>query len=181
MAYETVHGRGFVDIDTLLQEGERLSISARAIEESIKEMAYFGLVQFENQSKTGYDTAAYVRITNSGAYYLKELVDKFVYLDLMWMDTPMLDESRVQELLKHLVELKGYKAFTDLEERFQRTEIFLEYLTEMEEMEFANNPEFNESNLASRRFLPEIVKSFQEQKQYIESRHNASFQDNSES
>lgn len=181
MAYETVHGRGFVDIDSLLLEGEKLSISGRAIEESIKEMAYFGLVQFENQSKTGYDTAAYVRITNSGTYYLKELVDKFVYLDLMWMDTPMLDETRVQELLEYVVELKGYKVFTDLEDRFRRTEIFLGYLREMEEMEFANNPEFNESNLASRHFLPEIVKSFQEQKQYIELRRNASFQDSSES
>jgi DNA-binding MarR family transcriptional regulator/energy-coupling factor transporter ATP-binding protein EcfA2 len=179
MAYETVHGRGYVDIDSLLQEAERISTSGRAIEESIKEMAYFGLVQFENQSKTGYDSAVYVRITNSGRYYLKELICKFAYLDLMWMDTPILDETVVQELLKYVVELKGYKTFTDLDDRFQRTEIFLEYLKEVEGMELANNPEFRESNLASKQFMPEIDKLFQEEKLYIESRRNASLKDGS--
>jgi hypothetical protein len=95
------------------------------------------------------------------------------------MDTPILDETVVQELLKYVVELKGYKTFTDLDDRFQRTEIFLEYLKEVEGMELANNPEFRESNLASKQFMPEIDKLFQEEKLYIESRRNASLKDGS--
>jgi hypothetical protein len=85
MSYETTHGPGYVEIDTIIRRGEEVSIGKGAIAWSLKELAYFGLVQFENQSNTGYDTAAYVRITNTGVYYLKELVHRFVYVDLVWM------------------------------------------------------------------------------------------------
>ena len=170
MSYETTHGPGFVEIDSIIQNAEAVSTTETAIEWSLKELAYFGLVQFENQSNTGYDTATYVRITNSGIYYLKELVRRFVYLDLMWIDTPIADPMIVKELLHKLVELEGSKASWHLQERFSRTEIFLNYLSKTEKQEFGENPEFTDSVLTKTEFMPNILKSYKEEKDYIESK-----------
>ena len=127
------------------------------------------MVQFENQSNTGYDTATYVRITNTGVYYLNELVQKFVYIDLVWIDTPIADPLIVRKLLmpSRLIELEPSKASWHLEERFARTEIFLNYLAEMEERDFVENPEFRDSVLAKTEFMPVIKQSYKAEKEYI--------------
>ena len=130
-------------------------------------MARFSLVQFENQSKQGYQTATFVRLTNTGRYYLNELVRKYIYLDLVWMDTPISDEAIVKELLNYVIELNRYKNPDDIERRFQRTEIFLDYLKTMEERDFKNNPEFKDSDLTRREFMPTIIQAYNEQKEFI--------------
>ena len=170
LSYETCHGRGFVEIDDIIRKARELMINVEAISDSIKKMARFGLVQFENQSKEGYDEATYVRIANTGIYYLKELVYKFPYLDLAWMDTPISDEATVEDLLKHVVELRPRKTEYDIEERFDRTESFLKYLWKMEDAEFGDNPELRDSNLTDKEFIPSITKSYEEQKKYIKER-----------
>lgn len=169
LSYQPPPGRGFVEIDGIIQEGERMLINRSAIADSLRNMALFGLVQFENQSKEGYETATWVRITNTGIYYLKELIYRFVYLDLVWMDTPIADEKVTRELLRHVVELRP-KTENYLDERFQRTECFLNYLKQMEEREFKNNPQFNDSDLTKKRFMTEIIQSYQEAKKYIKSK-----------
>ena len=130
LSYQPPQGRGFVEIDSIIDEAERLLINREAIADSLKKMAHFGLVEFENQSKQGYETATYARITNTGMYYLEELVHQFPYLDLVWMDTPISDKNLVRELLRHVVELRALKTEKDLDERFYRTESFLNYLNE---------------------------------------------------
>jgi DNA-binding MarR family transcriptional regulator len=164
IAYDTLHGRGYVEIDRMINEAEELSINRGAISDSIKKMAACGLVQFENQSKDGYDRAVYVRITNMGTYYLRKLIYKFPYLDLVWMDTPISDPETVKYLLQCVVELVPYKTPQYLKDKFTRTEVFLNYLDKTEEMMFDNNPEFKHSNLTSTEFMPRILQCFQEEK-----------------
>ena len=135
--------------------------------DSLRKLAFFGLVQFENQSKKGYETATYVRITNTGIYYLTKLIYRCIYLDLVWMDTPILDKDLIRELLKHLVEVRAMKRAQDLDERFQRTEMFLDYLKNREEIEVTDNPQYLDSDLTSKQFLPEIIQSYEEKKKYI--------------
>jgi len=72
--------------------------------------------------------------------------------------------------LKHVIELKGYKNEKDLDERFKRTELFLDYLKKREEKEFLDSPELRDSNLAKKDFVSEMLRSFDEQRQYIQSR-----------
>jgi hypothetical protein len=168
MSYETIHGPGYVEIDIIIRRGEEVSISRNAIAWSLKRLAYFGLVQFENQSNTGYDSAAFVRITNTGVYYLKELIHRFVYVDLVWIDTPLADPLVVKELMVRLVERDSAKASWHLEERLDRTNIFLGYLSKMEEREFAENPEYRDSALAKTEFIPAIRDSYKTERQYIE-------------
>jgi KaiC/GvpD/RAD55 family RecA-like ATPase len=173
--YEPPQGRGFVEIDSIIREAERVGISRPAIADSLKGMAFFGLIQFENQSKIGYDNAAYVRITNAGLYYLNELSHTFSYLDLVWLDTPILNRDLVESLLDHVVEIRLERTEDDLSERFTRTELFLTYLQESEERELKNNTEFRDSDLTREVFMPRIIESYQKQKEYIrakqESRH----------
>jgi len=167
LVYNPPTGRGYVEIDSIIREAERVGISREAISYSLITMARFSLVQFENQSKQGYQTATFVRLTNTGSYYLNELVRKYIYLDLVWMDTPISDEAIVKELLDYVIELNRYKNPDDIERRFQRTEIFLDYLKTMEERDFKNNPEFKDSDLTRREFMPTIIQSYNEQKEFI--------------
>ena len=160
-------GRGYVDIDEVLDKAEEIDIIQDAVADSLQKLAHYCLIEFENQSKKGYDKADYVRITNTGVYYLRELVKVFAYLDLVWMDTPIGDAKVVADLLDLLVELKGYKSATDLEDRFQRTRIFLDYLQEMEKDEFSRNAELSGSAFGQKKYVPEIRKAFEEQRDYI--------------
>jgi len=170
VSYQPTEGRGFVEIDSIIREAERMMINRTAIAGSLIELARFGLVEFENQSKQGYDKATYVRITNTGIYYLNELVHQFIYLDLVWMDTPISDKHLTSKLLNYVVELRPEKTERDLDERFERTELFLNYLEASEEKEFTDNPEFYESDLTRVRFMPEIIKSYEEKKKFIKSK-----------
>jgi KaiC/GvpD/RAD55 family RecA-like ATPase len=165
---EQPEGRGFASIGNIIEEGARVGVHESAIANSLREMAMFSLVQFENQSKDGYERALYVRITNTGTYYLERLVKEFAYLDLIWMDTPISKQEVVDELLKRVVELRDTKRIDDVLERFERTELFLDYLKETEEAEFKTYPEYKESDLAGTEFIPGIVRSYKEARIRIE-------------
>lgn len=160
-------GNGFMAIDGILNEGERMGISESAIGGSLRMLAFRGLVEFENQSRKGYAEASLVRITNAGMYYLEHLVTKFVYLDLVWMDTPISDRTTVENLLDYVVETKSLKRPEDLEERFCRTEVFLEYLKQMEKDELCSHPEFKDSPLTENEFMPKISESYEQERKYI--------------
>jgi len=170
LSYQTRYGRGYVEVNSIRLEADRIGLPLEAVEDSLKRMAYFGLVEFENQSKEGYDSAQSVRITNMGAYYLNELVSKFVYLDLVWMDTPIADPAVVNELLKRVVESQPYKSIWDLDQRFARTRLFLDYLLEMEKRVFQENPELRDSPLTRTEFMPKIFAAFEKERKYIVAR-----------
>jgi len=172
-AYYNQYGRGFVEIDSIIHEAERLLITRNAIEDSLKKMAKFGLIEFENQSRQGYQSATYARITATGTYYLTELAHTFAYLDLVWMDTPICNKDLLTKLLTKVVELKGYKVYTDIFEKYERTGSFVKYLSGAEASEFADNPEFRDSDL-TKELMPDIARLCEEQMQYIESRRQSS-------
>jgi hypothetical protein len=169
-SYNSIYGDGYVDIDSIIQESEQVGISRAAMDEAFVQMADFGLVDFENQSKHGYDSAHFVKITSTGMYYLKYLVYIFQYLDLVWMDTPISDATVVQLLLRHVVELHRQKLETDILERFERTELFLNYLLQSEVNEHRGKPEYEFSELTKRVFMPDILKAYEDNKSYILSR-----------
>jgi len=172
-AYYNQYGRGFVEIDSIIHEAERLLITRNAIEDSLKKMAKFGLIEFENQSRQGYQSATYAGITATGTYYLTELAHTFAYLDLVWMDTPICNKDLLTKLLTKVVELKGYKVYTDIFEKYERTRSFVKYLSGAEASEFADNPEFRDSDL-TKELMPDIARLCEEQMQYIESRRQSS-------
>jgi hypothetical protein len=164
---EPPEGRGFVGIDSIIEEGSRVGIHKNAIGSSLRALAMFGLVQFENQAKDGYERAVYVRITNTGLYYLENLVKEFAYLDLTWMDTPISDKEVVDKLTFEVIELRDLKTGDELYEKFDRTELFLSYLKECEEREMQTMPEFRDSDLTAKEFMPDIIAAYNETKTRI--------------
>ncbi len=153
---ETDLGRGFVRINKLIQEAEDLFISKDAITDSLKKLAKFDLITLDNESKTDLEKASYFKITSTGKYYATVLVKKFIYLDLIQIDTPISDSNVVEELRRNVdVEL--------LDERFMRTKKFLDYLDSIEEVEFAENPEYLNFQLTNIKFMKWIRESFQKE------------------
>jgi hypothetical protein len=151
---------GYVPIGDLISEGEKVSISQKAIGFCLKKLAFHRLVEFDNQSTEGYDSAHYVRITPTGEYYLDNLVFKFPYLDLVLIDTPIKDEEVLDKIRK-------LRESQDIEERFQKTEVFLEYLRKKEEEEKTNNPEFKDTNMFDHTFMETIIQGYKAEKEYI--------------
>jgi hypothetical protein len=151
---------GYISISNLCSEAEKVSITPNAIEHCLSRLALYDLVEFDNQSKKGFRTAHYVRITPTGEYYLEKLIHKFVYLDLVVVDTPIKDKSTLKKVRKLLDK-------TELPDRFHKTEIFLDYLKRKEEEEIVNNPEFRDSNMLSHTFMEEIIEKYSEEKRYI--------------
>jgi hypothetical protein len=168
MGNDHPEGKGFVGIVEIHEEASKASISEIEISNALKKMGEYALVQFENQSKAGFENASYVRISNTGIYYLEKLSKQFQYLSLVWMDTQISDKQVVESLLERLVELKDMKDADDLFACFERTEIFLNYLKKSEEQEFTTFPELRQSDLTSREFVKEIISAYEESKKRIE-------------
>ena len=61
-----------------------------------------------------------IRVTNSGIYHLRFLLNSFTYIDAIIVDTPILDESFKGKLLNE----------TNIEKRLERASIFKSYLDE---------------------------------------------------
>jgi len=167
LGQQSRQGRGFVAIDDIIEEGEKMGINRLAIGASLQLMAQYGLVEFENQSKEGYERASFTKITNTGIYYLNDLSHDFVYLDLVWMDTPISSKEVVEKLRKHFIELRGKKKEDEIYERFLRTEIFLDYLKDMEDKEYQNHTDYKNSDLTDKEFISEIRQSYEQDKNYI--------------
>lgn len=152
---------GYILIGDLFSEAEKVSISQKAIGFCLKKLALYSLVEFDNQSAEGYDSAHFVRITPTGEYYLHNLIFKFVYLDLVLIDTPIKDKAVLDKIRK-------LRESQDLQERFIKTEVFLDYLKRKELEEITNNPEFKDTNMFSHCFMETIIQKYNEEKQYIQ-------------
>ena len=160
-------GVGYVNISSILIDAQTSNISKNAIEYTIKILAQYGLIEFDNQSKEGYDYASYLRITNTGIYYYNKLIKKFVYLDLIWGDTPISHPPTLRSLRKMI---KADEIRNDFERtlyRFERTDIFLNYLKNMEINEWLDYPELIYSDLSKEKFMDKIIQEYESEKQYI--------------
>ena len=159
---------GFVPIDDIIASAEIGGINQKAIEDSLKKLARYGLVEFNNQNREGYETATYVRIATTGIHYLERLINTFSYLELMFGDTPISNEKTVRELRERLSVEYIRDKIDRMQARFERTEIFLEYLKRSEEDEFESNPELLSSDFTETRFMDRIFKEYLNEKKYIQ-------------
>lgn len=158
---------GFVDIDQIITAAEIGGINQRAIEDSLKKLSHYGLVEYNNQNKDGYETAVYVRITDMGKYYIERLINTFSYSELMLGDTPICGRNTIQELRGRLFVERIRNKMDRMQVRFARTEIFLEHLKDREEDEFEKSPELLSSDLTKTRFMDKILQAYFKEKKYI--------------
>ena len=153
-------GRGFVEINRLMLEAHNLSISPKAIEDSLLRLARRNLIMLDTRSRETVNKASHFRITECGNYYLNELIKTFVYLDLVWTDTPIADKDIVTRLRTLIDSLR-------MDFRFKRTRIFLDYLLQMEEKEKSLHPEHASSPLGRYWFTKNMISGFENEKKRI--------------
>jgi energy-coupling factor transporter ATP-binding protein EcfA2 len=162
--------KGFVKINQILDEAESVGINQKAVEDSVKKLAAYGLIEFDNQSRIGYDTAVYARVTVTGQYYLERLAYMFAYVDLVFQDTPICEEETLESLRKSLVISPQTDKIERLQIRFCRVQRFLKYLAEMETAEFAKNPEYESSEFTRARFMRQFMENCLKEIEYINSK-----------
>jgi hypothetical protein len=151
--------RGMIDIDLLKQEAGKVGIPIKAIDDSLQRLADAHLIELEGGASNPNESGHFA-ITPTGEYYVGTLVNRFVYLDLIWQDTPISDES-LTKMLHQVINS------TNLELRLERVTQFIDYLKGQEEMEFANSPEYADSSFTSFRFAESIAKEFKREKEWI--------------
>lgn len=153
-------GRGFLSINELLKHAMDVFISHEAIKQSLVDLARYGLILLNTRSREDLNGASHFRITECGNYYLHVLTNRFSYVDLVLADTPISDVDLVKTLRVLLPS-------ADLEKRFHRSDLFVQYLKEMEEKEMRSSPEYKNSSLAKYRFAEKMERSLGEEKKYI--------------
>ncbi len=125
-------GDGFVDLNTLVTAFVDVFDNEDDCLRTIEKAIVLRRQLFElDTRRTDTVLGAYsVRITSAGRYYLDYLVNAFAYLDLVWHDTPFNDRGTADSIVKLMHSV-------DLEDRFQRVDMFLEYLDRQERTELA--------------------------------------------
>jgi DNA-binding HxlR family transcriptional regulator len=145
-------GVGFVAFSMLRSDLEKISTSLLDIEESLKVLAEYSLV--ENDIYDADKISNAYRITPAGRYYIRYLASRFAYLDLVYQDTPISDATAYEEMRQ----LFGSSA---LDDRFRRVRIFLKYLDAQEELEYSAIISKSDSIPLRKRFLPEYTASLE--------------------
>lgn len=156
-------GRGYVEIDELIRIGEDVSIRREVILDSLLRMSGFNLVEYDNQSKTDIESAAYAKITPAGKYYLTDLIYEFAYLDPLTVDTPISDKSLVKRFRYLLNE-------TEIVIRLDRSNRFIKYLVNAENDDFQDHPQYLHSDFTNHRFASGILEKFGAFKSDLEKR-----------
>jgi len=100
------------------------------------------------------------RITPAGRYYIRYLTSRFAYIDLVYQDTPIADDSTFEKL-------KALFKSHELSERFERVRTFLKYLDQQEEDEYSVVISKSESIPLRKRFMPEYTASFESDVKFI--------------
>lgn len=153
-------GRGYVSIQELISTANDVFIKREVIRDSLLRLSYYNLIEYDNQSRINLDSATYVKLTPAGKYYLSELIYEFVYLDSIFIDTPISSTTTVKKIEK-LCDT------TDLELRLQRTTIFVDYLYQSESDEFKDHPEYLQSEYTNSQFAKEIKERFQSFQEHL--------------
>lgn len=121
----SAHGEGFVIASTLLREYRQSFGYADDLVQWTGELIRRNLVESEPPRATDLNGADALRITAAGAYYWRYFVRSFAYIDLVFVDTPLADDKIVRRL-------ENMADTTDMTIRFERVQLFIEYLARKE-------------------------------------------------
>jgi hypothetical protein len=120
------------------------------IEEELQELFDYKLISTSEYSEdveeeTKIDTNSMISITSTGVYYIKSLIGRFHYIDLILQDTPIYDDEFYKELAKVFPDSEE-NGNRNLNQRKLSVEKFVDYLTsqELSDKKFIENFEDKE-------------------------------------
>jgi hypothetical protein len=127
----STHGaEGFVQTTQLLLEARQSFGRADDFLSRGDELLARGLLESEPPRARQVTLADALRVSASGMYYFKYLVRSFAYLDLVFVDTAITDKDLAARLATLAQAPKG-----DMQARFDRVRLFLDYLEADEALE----------------------------------------------
>jgi hypothetical protein len=153
-------GEGFVSLQSLVTSLVDIFNNEEDCKATLQRLIAIDrqLIELDTRRTDSLSGASSVRITASGMYYLRYLVNSFAYLDLVWHDTAFSDRSISDNLRRRI----GDK---DMEERFERVEIFLDYLEATEAQELAEKALIGDGFWGP--FIPACRKQYESEKAHI--------------
>jgi predicted type IV restriction endonuclease/DNA-binding PadR family transcriptional regulator len=171
----TDEGRGFLFLPTVVALFDSIFDNRDDIINTLNRLVRKGLVESNTRSRESVEDAAYVRITAAGWYYIRYLISKFVYLDLVIVDTPIDDRSVSNNLFKMTIDIASFPDRDDnklekIEKRFSRVEQFLDYLDEQEKIEFSLSSKINDIPEISEKWIPDLKQQFDSEREWIRRR-----------
>jgi len=141
--------KGFISINEILTLASQVLINENAMINSIMSLAEHNLIEYDNLTKSDYITASYIRITFSGKFYLRGLIQQLVYYDLIAISTPI-SNLELSNLIYHNC------TNNDLNYRIAKTMTFVNYLLQSEKAEFDLYPEYTQNELTNCIFSDKI-------------------------
>jgi hypothetical protein len=168
-------GRGYVELARLIGFFADTFDNVQDVTTTLNRLLSRQLVEVNTRSPATVLGASHVRVTAAGWYYVRHLIHKFAYLDLVLQDTPLDDGTLERSLRQSVYEVNNLSDRESEKEarmhvRFERTQWFLDYLTDQEKREFDR---FDMALLPaplSGRFLPVIQGHYSSEREYIERR-----------
>jgi len=111
---------GYVDVADIYSFLQSLGFTPSPIDWSINRLLYRNLIESPTRTHEHDHTISkiYYRLTSIGAYYIKNLVHKFTYVDAMVLDTPLVDATALAEILD----------VSRISDRLTRAKTFCDYL-----------------------------------------------------
>ncbi len=149
----------FLPIATVVKDFIKAGYTAEIIFEELNLLYVSGLI-FTNdfvsdvESEVSLGLSNEIGITQSGVYYVKNLINKFFYLDLVLQDTPIYSDRYFDELTNLFPESDSY-GNRDLLKRKKVTQIFVDYLQEQEVLDHNRK----ESNYGIKSLDKQIIKT----------------------
>jgi GTPase SAR1 family protein len=140
----------FVDIEIISELFMKAGYSKDVVLEEIQVLFDYHLISTSEYSEdieetTIIDINSAITITPVGVYYLKNLLGRFHYIDLILQDTPIYIDSFFNDLTAVFPDSDEY-GNRDLRRRCSTTDVFISYLEDQEklDMEFAKNFDNND-------------------------------------
>jgi hypothetical protein len=158
------HGEGFVDTSTLLHEYRGSFGTADDFLLRGEELLRRGLIESEPPHAPSLAETDAIRVGASGAYYWRFLIRAFSYVDLVFVDTAVDDESLAQKLAQ-------LATISDLSVRFERVRLFLDHLAHREKTELQGS--IRRDGVYSSALMPEIIEQIEREIADIRTRTGA--------
>lgn len=165
-------GQGFCDLIQIIGFFEDVFDNREDLITTINTLVARQLIEANNRSTEDISYATHIRLTSAGWYYLRYLVFAFAYLDLILQDTPFSDDEmckKIKDMVFRVDNLadKEEDKIERMDVRFDRVELFLNYLEKEENDEFNIYDLNSKNNFLSEKNIPDIKKRFFKQKDWI--------------
>jgi hypothetical protein len=142
--------RGYVETGEILSAFAMLPAGVQEARSHLQRLLKSNLLEGDTGVASDIDRCRALRATAAGEYYLTFLVRAFAYLDLVFIDTPISDNA----VMTRLRELRDAR---DVAGRFERVDLFLEYLNKEEIREHESLPALASVGSFQTPLIPAII------------------------